>query len=71
MTMLKYVVDVAVGDDADRKGIGQAIELIIVEQLRQVKAAEVRPVDAWGTAAPQPEDATTATAPSKRDMEGL
>lgn len=69
MNMLKYVVDVAVSDDADQRGIGQAIELILVEQLKQVKAAEVRPVDGWGTM-PQPADAITATSPSKRVRSG-
>jgi len=70
MTMLKYVVDVAVSDDADQKGIGQAIERIVAEQLKQVKAAEVRPVDGWGTVTPQPADAITATSPSKRVRSG-
>lgn len=56
MKILKYMVDVAVGDDADADipGLGHAIELILVEQIKQVKAAEVHTVEAWGVAAPAP-----------------
>ena len=64
MKILKYMVDVAVGDDADADipGLGHAIELILVEQIRQVKGAEVHPVEAWGVAAPAPnrDDNTTS-----------
>lgn len=64
MKILKYMVDVAVGDDAgvDIPGLGHAIELILVEQVNQVKAAEVHTVEAWGVAAPAPnrDDNTTS-----------
>ena len=64
MKILKYMVDVAVGDDADADipGLGHAIELILVEQIRQVKAAEAHAVKAWGVAAPAPnrDDNTTS-----------
>ena len=75
MKILKYMVDVAVGDDADADipGLGHAIELILVEQIRQVKAAEVHPVEAWGVAAPAPnrDDTTTSGSrgPSKARIE--
>ena len=75
MKILKYMVDVAVGDDADADipGLGHAIELILAEQIRQVKAAEVHPVEAWGVAAPAPnrDDATTSGSrgPSKARIE--
>jgi len=67
MKILKYMVDVAVGDDAnvDIPGLGHAIELILAEQIKQVKAAEVHTVEAWGVAAPAPNRDDTTTSGSR------
>lgn len=67
MKILKYMVDVAVSDDADADipGLGHAIELILAEQIRQVKAAEVHTIEAWGVAAPAPNRDDTTTSGSR------
>lgn len=61
MKILKYVVDVAVCDDADTTGVRDGIANAL-EKTSGVLLAEVKPVEAWGVAAPAPnrDDNTTS-----------